>query len=161
MASKSFLRRGARETKCFLTNWRRFSMRLSCYSWAWIWIHYNIIKVSVDPWSDPQSTLTKSWRNSLSVTVQTYEKLRPICFYPAPVQLLQHNNKQHCLGLLSLPRRAVWQGINKTLQFWINFCFVVGHSYFNNHFNSITNNWRKLYAAEAWGKIRQSSHAQG
>ena len=37
---------------------------------------HNIIKLAVDP----QTTLTMLWRNALSITGQTHEKLTSICF---------------------------------------------------------------------------------
>jgi len=45
---------------------------------------HNIVKVAVDPRGDsrvdPQTTLTMLWRNSLSITEQTHQKLTSICF---------------------------------------------------------------------------------
>ena len=63
-----------------LTSWRQFLMRLSCYWW---WFRQGIVKVPVDHLVDTQTTLTMLWRNSFSVTGQTFEKLncRLICLF--------------------------------------------------------------------------------
>ena len=63
-------------------NWRPFFMRLSCYNPEF---RHNIVKVAVVPRGDSQvdsqTTLTILWRNSLSITEQTHEKMpASICF---------------------------------------------------------------------------------
>ena len=46
---------------------------------------HNIVKVALDPRGDSrvdlQTTLIRLWRNSLSITGQTHEKLTSICFF--------------------------------------------------------------------------------
>ena len=71
---------------------------------------YNIVKVTVDPRGDsrvdPQTTLTILWRNSLSITGQTHEKLTSISFFTITIcqivrsRLMPHriNYKFMCLS---------------------------------------------------------------
>ena len=64
-----------------LTNWRQFSCVCPVIDHEF---RHNIVKEAVDPRGDsrvdPQTTLTMLWRNSLSITGQTHEKLTSICF---------------------------------------------------------------------------------
>ena len=44
-----------------------------------LWIHSTIASPKGDSRLDPQTTMTKLWRNSWSITKQTHEKLTSIC----------------------------------------------------------------------------------